>query len=345
MENGNGISLLDLFSMFPDDATAERWLEEEKWGKTVNGLPGRTPGLPASIFCPHCGCFDRITPCRNRGNRPYWCGDCRKHFSVRTEGMMSHSKVPYRKWAIAVHLHLSRPQGISSRQLARDLGITQKTAWSMLHRLRECWPDPGPLRCRIAEIDEAWFGGKDEYRHADKKFGDNWRKGRVCAGGIIDRETGRGTIEVIQNTERETLFGLAEKNVRPEGTLFSDNAAVYRDGFGWPGRHETVTHKGEYVRGDVHTNTIESFWAEAKGTIKTYRHASPKHYPRYFKEIVGRHNVRIDGMALLDQMELLASGMVGKRLTYRDLVDTEIPPEPFTHHRWKEGEPFRKFRK
>ena len=205
---------------------------------------------------------------------------------------MSHSKVPYRKWAVARYLYLSNPRGISSRQLARDIGVTQKTAWSMLHRLRECWPDPEPLRCRVAEIDEAWFGGDDEYRHADKKFGNNWRKGRVCVAGIVDRETGRAAIEVIPDTERETLFALAEKHVLPEGTLFSDNAPVYREGFGWPGRQETVNHKKEYVRGDVHTNTIESLWAEGKGRMRTYRHASPKHYPRYVKEIVGRHNVR-----------------------------------------------------
>ena len=250
---------------------------------------------------------------------------------MRTEGVMSHSKVPYQKWVIGVHLYLSDPRGISSRQLARYLGITQKTAWFLLHRIREGWPDPEPLRCRIAEIDEAWFGGKDENRHADKKFHHHWRYGRVLMAAVIDRESRRAAAEVIPDAERETLFALAEKHVRPGDTLFSDEAPVYRDGFGWQGRHETVNHKKEYVRGDVHTNTIESFWAEAKGRIRTYRHASPKHYPRYTKEFVGRHNIRhLDSE---EQMRYLTARMMQKRLTYRDLVATEVPPVPYTHHR------------
>ena len=101
---------------------------------------------------------------------PYWCGDCRNHFSVRIGTVMSHSKVPLQKWVLAIHLDLSRPQGISSMQLARDIEVTQKTAWFLLHRIREGWPDPEPLRSRIAEIDEAYFGGDDKRRHRNKKF-------------------------------------------------------------------------------------------------------------------------------------------------------------------------------
>ena len=149
---------------------------------------------------------------------------------------------------------------------------------------------------------------------------------------MVDRETGRVAAKVIPDATRETLFPYAEEHLCPEGTLFSDNATVYRDGFGWPGRHETVNHKNEYVRGDVHTNTIESFWAKAKRTIRElFRHQSPKHFPRYLNEIVGRHNIR--GMDILDQMGFLVSGMVGKRLTHRDLLATAVPPVPYTHHR------------
>ena len=275
-----------------------------------------------------------ISECPNRNPMPYWCGDCRKHFSVRTKTVMSHSKIPLRKWATALHLHASDPKGINARQLSRKLELNYRSAWHLLHRLREAWPDPEPLRSKIAEIDEAYFGGEDKNRHGNKKFHGKWRYGKISVAGLVDRETGLVAAKVIPDATRETLFPFAEEHLSPEGTLNSDNGPAYGDGFGWPGRHETVTHKGEYVRGDVHTNSIESFWALAKRTYGTYHHISPKHFPRYLKEIVGRYNTR--GMDILEQMELLASGMVRKGLTYRDLVATEIPPTPFTHHRSEE---------
>ena len=244
---------------------------------------------------------------------------------------MSHSKVPLQKWAIAIHLHLSRPQGINACQLARDIEVTHKTALFMLHRIREAWPDPAPLGSKFLEIDEAWFGGNDKRRHRNKKFGNDWRKGRVQALGGIDRETGMADARRVLQADQETVAPFVEKNLDETGTLCSDEAPVYA-ALKWPGRHLVVKHqRGEYVRGDAHTNTIESLWAKAKETIRTYRHVSPKYFPRYLKEITGRYNVL--GMALLDQMKRLVSGMVGKRLTYQDLLATEVPPVPYTHHR------------
>ena len=158
----------------------------------------------------------------------------------------------------------------------------------------------------------------------------------VPVAGMVDRETGRVAAEVIPNAKRKTLFPFAEKHLDEQGTLFSDNSAVYSN-FRWKGRHETVNHKDEYVRGDVHTNGIEAFWAFAKRIYQgIYHHLSPKHFPRYLKEIVGRYNIR--RLDILDQMEFLVSGMVGKRLTYRDLLETEVPPTPYTHHRSGERE-------
>ena len=247
---------------------------------------------------------------------------------------MSHSKVPLQKWVIAIYLHLFRPQGISACQLARDIGVTRKTALFMLQRIREGWGEQQSLDSSAVEMDEAFYGGKDRNRHGNKKFHGKWRYGIIPVAGLVDRETGLVAAKVIFNVDRETLFPFAEEHLSPEGSLNSDNGPAYGDGFGWPGRHETVTHKGEYVRGDVHTNSIESFWALAKRTYAIYHHISPKHYPRYLKEMVGRYNTR--GMEVLEQMELLASGMVGKRLTYRDLLATKIPRVPYTHHRSKE---------
>ena len=275
---------------------------------------------------------------------PYWCGDCRNHFSVRTEGVMSHSKIPYQKWVVGVHLHLSRPYGISSRQLAKDLGKTQKTAWFMLHRIRKGWGEPESLNSSDLEMDEAFYGGKDKNRHRNKQYGNNWQKGVSIGVVVYCRDTDRVAVKVTPDRKRGTLRPIVKEHLLPGGTLNTDEFSAYSD-FGVAGRHESVNHKqGEYVRDGAGTNRAESFNALAKRIIYgTYRHASPKYLPRYFNEMAGRHNIR--GMEALDQMKLLVSGMLGKRLTHQDLVDTEIPPTPFTHQRWREGEPFRKFRK
>ena len=158
-------------------------------------------------------------PCRKRRNRPYWCGDCRNHFSVRSGGALSHSPIPYQKWAIAIHLHLSRPQGINACQLAREIEVTHKTAWLMLQRLREGWPEQERLKCKVAEIDEAYFGGNDKNRHRNKKFGRKWRDGHTGVAGMVDRESGRVAAEVIPDTTRETLRPFAEANLLLGDTL------------------------------------------------------------------------------------------------------------------------------
>ncbi len=300
-------------------------------------------GLPVRIYCPHCGCCDRITACRNRSNRPYWCGDCRKHFSVRTGSVLANSKIPLRKWAIGIHLHLTRPYGISGRQLAFDLGLTEKSALFMLHRIREGWPKQESLNCNVGEVDEVNIGGEDPNRHRNKKFGRQWQKGVSIAAVMYDRETGSVAAEVILKKTEETLSAFVKKHLRRGGTLFTDELPAYSD-FRWAARHEVVNHKnGEYARDDATTNRAESFNSQIKGTYGIYRHLSPKYLPQYLNEITGRHNLR--GMDTLDQMKSLVSGMVGKPLTHRDLLATEVPPRPFTHHRWKEGEPFRKVRK
>ena len=243
-------------------------------------------------------------------------------------------------WVIALHLHLTRPYGISSRQLAIDLGITQKSAWFLLQRIREGWGEPESLNCRVGEVDEVFLGGEDPNRHFDKKFGYNRAKGTSIAVEMYDRDTGKVAAEVIPDRKIKTLSAFVRKHLLPGGTLFTDEYPSYSD-FGWAGRHEVVIHKdGEYVRGDATTNRAESFNSQIKGTYGTYRHVSPKYLPRYLKEISGRHNSR--GMDTLDQMKSLVSGMMGKRLTHRDLLATEVPPKPFTHHRCKEGEAFRK---
>ena len=119
-----GFTLVDLFEKFPNDEAAEHWFEAHRWGET-------------GIYCPRCGDFEQVKETPERKPLPYWCGACRRHFSVRVGSPMERSKVPLQKWAIALYLHLSNLKGVSSMKLHRDLGVTQKTAWFMLHRIHE----------------------------------------------------------------------------------------------------------------------------------------------------------------------------------------------------------------
>ena len=341
MSNGNG-SDFGLVVSLPGNITGERWFEEVRWGEFVNGLPGRTPGLPESIQCPHCGCCDRISECPNRKPQPYFCGACRKRFSVRTGTGLSHSPIPLEKWATGLRLDLITG-GISGMELQRLLDLNYRSAWYMLQRIREGWPKQESLNCKIAAIDEAFYGEKEKWRHFDKKWGRNWLKGKVIVVVMVDVETGRVAAEVIPDRTEETLSAFVRKHLLPGGTLISDEYSSYSD-FGWAERHVSVNHqKGEYVKDGAGTNGAESFNAYAKEAYRTYRHISPKYFSRYLNEIVGRYNIR--GMDIQEQMKFLVSGMMRKRLTYQDLLATEVPPRPFTHHRCKEGEPFRKVRK
>ena len=203
----------------------------------------------------------------------------------------------------------------------------------MFQRIREGWPKEESLNCKIAAIDEAFFGEKEKWRHFDKKWGGNWLKGKIIVVVMVDVETGRVAAEVIPDRTEKTLSAFVKKHLLQGGTLISDEYSSYSD-FGWAGRHVSVNHKmGEYVKDGVGTNWVESFNALAKGIYRTHHHISPKYFPRYLNEIVGRFNIR--RMDILEQMRYLASGMMKKRLTYRDLLATEVPPRPYTHHRWR----------
>ena len=301
-----GITMLELYDMFPDEQSAEQWFEQILW--------------QGNRICGHCG-SGHTKETKGRKPMPYWCTDCRNYFSVRTGTNIEKSRIPLRKWAFAVYLFVTSLKGISSMKLHRDIGVTQKTAWFMLHRLRESW-DVSGLEKFIGpvEADETYMGGKRRNMHGSKRSQLSGRgaKGKTAVAGLMDREINQIAAEVIDSTDASTLQDFIRRMVEEGSTLFTDDHLSYKgiDGF----KHESVKHSiGEYVRGMAHTNGVESFWATLKRAhTGTYHSMSPKHLQRYVNEFAGRHGIR--SLDTIDQMRHLVAMGVGKKLMYRDLT-------------------------
>ena len=300
------ISLMEIMELFPDDATAEQWFTEIRW--------------PDGPHCPYCGSVDVLTGAAHK-TMPYRCREkeCRKRFSVRTRSAMEASNIGYRKWAIAFYLFATNLKGVSSMKLHNDLKITQKSAWFMAHRIREACQQQGAVFTGPVEADETFMGGKRKNKPKDQRGGPK-RTGivdKTVVAGVRDRATNRVNAAVVPDTRMETLQPFVEDRTVLTAKVYTDEHPSYRR---LRRAHEAVHHRsGEYVRGDAHTQGIESFWSMLKRAHKgTFHKMSPKHLDRYVTEFAGRHNIR--DADTIEQMRRLAAGMVGKRLTYRALV-------------------------
>ena len=294
----DGITMIELFKMFPNNKSAEKWFEDNIWAN------GRR--------CGRCGYSD-TSPARHP-TMPYWCLGCKKYFSVKFGTVMEHSKISYQYWAIATYQFATNLKGVSSMKLHRDLGITQTAAWFMVQRLRESWKTlagadkmEGPV-----EIDEVYLGGLEKNKHADKKG----KAKKTAVVGIKDRKTNTIRASPVPETTSARLGHFVEKNAEVGAKTYTDDNAAYCG----LANHESVNHSvGEYVRGMAHINGMESFWALLRrGYYGTFHHLSEKHLHRYINEFAGRHNIRSHDT--IDRMVIQAQNMVGKRLSYKQLV-------------------------
>ena len=296
-----GIGILEFCETFPDEEAARDWFENIVWPE------GRR-------HCPECGSTNIAN---STGRMPYRCRDCGKYFSVKTGTAMAKSHVPLRKWLMAIYLDATSLKGVSSMKLHRDLGVTQKTAWFIQHRIREAFSDLNPDGempfTGEVEVDETFVGGKKKRRIKGRGA-----IGKAIVMGAKERDTKRVRARVVPDTKKETARQFVLESMDPDATLLTDQLPSYRNIIG---DHHAVNHGAyEYVRDMAHTNGIESFWATLKRAYKgTFHKLSHKHLSRYVNEFAGRHNVR--DRDTLDQMATLTAAMVGKRIEYLALID------------------------
>ena len=302
-----GLTLIALMEMFPTEDAAIHWFEGVIWSG------GR--------FCGKCQ-STKTTPVRSGKPMPYWCNGCRSYFSIRTGTPLAHSNVSLRKWAIAIYLCLTSLKSMSSMKLHRDIGVSQPTAWFMLHRIREAWANdlPGEFEGPV-EADETYFGGRRKnMSNSRRKALENTGRGpvdKIAVVDVKDRDSNQVRAKVVRKTDAATLQGFIAENTEPGSQVYTDDATAYSN---LPFPHQTVKHSAqEYVRDMAHTNGVESFWATLKRAHKgTFHRLSPKHLHRYVQEFAAKHNIRESGT--LDQMTNTVIRMVGRRLLLRDLI-------------------------
>ena len=303
---------------FHDEAAAYRLIEARLW--------------PNGPVCPHCGGVERISKMAGASTRigTYKCYQCRKPFTVKIGTIFESSHVPLHMWLQAIFLMASSKKGISSNQLHRTLGVTLKTAWFMSHRIREAMRSGGldPLGGvgKIVEADETYFGERENFmpssQRGDRPYTKRGRGGpanKRAVVALVERGGDARTFHVDRAT-KAAVTKIVTDNVERETYLHTDESRLYGDADQLFAEHRTVKHSvGEYVRGAVHTNTVEGLFSVFKrGMTGVYQHCGEKHLHRYLAEFDFRYNHRVAlGVHDAERAEHALAGVVGKRLTYR----------------------------
>jgi transposase-like protein len=298
-------NLQDFDQAFPDESACIDHFRAVRW--------------PDGLSCVHCGSMERVYTLHDGTHK---CGDCRKKFTVRNGSIFEDSKLALRLWFKAIFFMTSHKKGISSHQLARDLGITQKSAWFVLHRIREATLTTefqAPLTGTI-EADEAYVGGQGKWKHATKKSGKQGsdRKDKKMVLGMQQRD---GELRLIHLPDRHfpSIKAAIRDNIARGSRVHTDEAAHYK----WMASdygHALVKHCiGEYVRDDVTTNRIELAFGHFKRTVHgTYHKISDEHLDRYLQMFAYRWNRR--GMGEGERVNDLLKRTQNSRLTYRRLT-------------------------
>ena len=313
--------------IFHDAEAAREWLEKLLW--------------PEGPVCPHCGLIGAAYKLNGKKQRAglYECKGCSEQFTVTVGTVCERSHIPLHKWVLALHLIMSSKKGISAHQMHRMMGITYKSAWFMMHRIREALSVGFAAKLggpnKVVEIDETYVGGKEGNKHKSKReTGRQGGKGKAPVLALVERE---GTVrsQHVANVNGKTLGPILHKNIARATHIMTDDATVYPPlAKGFAG-HSSVNHSAEeYVRmaGFAHTNTVENYFSILKrGIIGVYHHVSEAHLHRYLVEFDYRYNERQAlGVNDAERAEKAAKGISGKRLTYRRInrpeeTEAEIP--------------------
>ncbi|MDR2955411.1 MAG: IS1595 family transposase [Prevotella sp.] len=298
-------TLIEIITLFPTEQACVEHLEETIW--------------KGNIVSP----FDKNSKVYKCKNNRYWCSSTRKYFNVKTNTIFENTKIPLIKWFIAFYYETSHKKGIASHQLAKDIGVTQKTAWFMLQRIRGCYATKVEKEKQlegVIEIDETFVGGKNKNRHWDKKVKNSQGrsfKDKTPVFGMLQRN-GKVIAKVVSDTKTKTLVPHIYQYVAKGSTIYSDewNYGNLNKNY----THDFIRHDmKQYAKGDVYTNGIEGFWSHLKrGIIGIYHNVSRKHLQLYVDEFCFRYNTR--NYSQSERFNLLLYNTQERRLKYKDLI-------------------------